>query len=426
MSLGLGSIESYNSLPAAVAFTGPSPPPNFYLLPGASESGHDAREEVEGDYKGSEQEGFGLQGESSAVLLADEVEEDVSSFDIRVVGENIPPDEIDGMEVDLPSGSTPATRPRDIFSPQHRIPRAPTPPTNRLADLLHLLTDEERELILSLDQETRSNISREEGDSPSIDSIMEDQLPSHDPTTPLTGSSSIRAPGNLSDDNSLSMGTAIELDGSPEDWNTTPSIEPSDNSQASMQEADPATTGENPTGRPENQAPPRPPFELLRLPIFTPFLTNTGFSGPGISPFITVDEYIDEGLNEGYDEPIDIETDNFDFSRLCRRLYDYYPFDPTTFRLTPLAAQIKGFIQPEDVTREDMEANGGDYQGIPWENLGMTRDEFRVLRNQAYRNYRNVPHIAYTKVSAQETCPCKKPSRSSKKSDNSFSRILSQ
>ncbi|KAF8424498.1 WD40-repeat-containing domain protein, partial [Tirmania nivea] len=108
---------------------------------------------------------------------------------------------------------------------------------------------------------------------------------------------------------------------------------------------------------------------------------------------MTAEEYFDEGLNEGYDEPIiDIESDNFDFSRLFRRLYDYYPFDPTTFRLTSLAAQIKSLKRPEVVTKEDMEANGGDYQGIPWGNLRMTRDEFRVLRNRTYKNYRNMPY----------------------------------
>lgn len=430
MSLALGSIEDYNSLPTAVAFAGPSSPPTSYLSPGISESGHGVREEEGEDYKSSEQEKFRLRDESSAVLLADEVDEDVSSFDIEEVREDITPDEIDGMEIGPEDRSTPATRPRDIFSPQHRIPRAPTPPTNRLADLLHLLTDEERELILSFDQETRSNISREEGDSPSIDSVMEDQLPSRDSTTPVITqprSSLIRISESLSSgDNSLEslgMGTAAELDGGPEDWNTAPSITSFDNFQASMEEVDPATAD-------ENQDSPRPPFELLRLPIFPPFLTSTGFPRPGNIHFMTADDF-EEGLNESYDEPIiDIETDNLDFSRLCRRLYDYYPFDPTTFRPAPLAAQIKGLKRPEDVTREDMEANGGDCQGIPWENLGMTRDEFRVLRNRTYKNYRNIPHVTYTKVSVEEIyaiyCPCKKPSWSSMMSDNSSSPILSR
>ncbi|KAF8456184.1 hypothetical protein BGX38DRAFT_66279 [Terfezia claveryi] len=307
------------------------------------------------------------------------------------------------MEMDPEDRSAPATRPRDIFSPQHRIPRAPTPPTNSLADLLHLLNDRHREFILSLDQETRSNTSREEGDSPSIDSIMEDQLPSTTPVITQPESSSIRTSESLSSDDAspeaLILDTATELDASPEDWNTGPSTT-SDHAQASMEEVDPAAVDENHTGRPENQGFPSPPFELL-LPIGGPFLTSAGFLRPGIAHFMTGDEYLDEGFNEGYDEPIiDIETDNFDFSRLCRRLsnYDYYPFDPTTVRLASLAAQIKALKRPEEVTREAMEMNGGDCQGIPWNNLGVTRDAFRVLRNRTYKNYRNVPHVAYTKL----------------------------
>jgi len=421
MSLGPGSIEDYNSLPTTVAFASPSSPPNLYLSPGTSESGHGVREEEEEEsYKGSEQEKFRLRDESSVALLADEVDEDALSFAIGEVGESIAPDEIDGMEMDPEDRSTPATRPRDIFSPQHRIPRAPTPPTNRLADLLHLFDDEQRELILSLDQETRSNTSREEGDSPSIDSIMEDQLPSTTLAITQPGSSSIRTPESLSSDDTASeasassMDTIIELGGAPEDWNTAPSAG-SDHSQASMGEVDPAAIDENPTGPLESQGPPRPPFDLLQ-PIGGPFL-STGFLRPGIAHFMAGDEYFDEGFNEGYDEPIiDIETDNLDFSRLCRRLsnYDYYPFDPTTIRLAPLAAQIKGLKRPEDVTREDMEVNGGDYQGIPWGDLGVARDEFRGLRNRLYKNYRNVAQVAYTKVSVEVIhaayCSCKKPS----------------
>lgn len=38
--------------------------------------------------------------------------------------------------------------------------------------------------------------------------------------------------------------------------------------------------------------------------------------------------------------------------------------------------------------------NGKDIQGIPWERLKHTRDEYRQLRLKQYKNYENLPHPA--------------------------------
>lgn len=34
---------------------------------------------------------------------------------------------------------------------------------------------------------------------------------------------------------------------------------------------------------------------------------------------------------------------------------------------------------------------GKDIQGIPWDTLNITRDNYRVTRLEQYRNYENVP-----------------------------------
>lgn len=46
--------------------------------------------------------------------------------------------------------------------------------------------------------------------------------------------------------------------------------------------------------------------------------------------------------------------------------------------------------------------NGKDMQGIPWEGLNYTRDEYREMRLKQYRNYENLlrPHDSLQKVSA--------------------------
>ncbi|KAF8469712.1 WD40-repeat-containing domain protein, partial [Kalaharituber pfeilii] len=46
-----------------------------------------------------------------------------------------------------------------------------------------------------------------------------------------------------------------------------------------------------------------------------------------------------------------------------------------------------------------MEATGSDYQGIPWDMLGITSEEFREFRKQTYKNYRNITHNSYSVVS---------------------------
>lgn len=373
-------------------------------------------EEGGGHHKTSEEDKYPLRGESGGVLLADEVDEDVPLPDAGT-WPNTAPDELDGMEMDSEDRNITSTRPRDIFSPQHRIPRAPTPPTNRLANLLHLLSDEERELILALDQETRSNISREEGDNPSIDSIMEDQLASRDTTASVSSQQDSSTTADSEDlstadasSEAPSMDMGYQYDWLPEEWNASTSVTSTDaTSPASTEGIEQATAaaaaaGENSAARQESPGAPRPPFELLRLPLFPSFLT-TGFPRPVGGHFITAEEWYDDGLTEGYDEPIiDIETDNLDFSRLCHRMHDFYTFNHTT-RHTSLAAQIKGLKRPDEVTREAVETNGGDYQGIPWNSLGMTREEFRTFRNQMYKNYRNLPHVSYTKVCSIELKP---------------------
>lgn len=344
-------------------------------------------------------------GEGSGVSLADEVDE-VDEVDAAING-------IEAMGTDTERNAAPSSLPleqapqapqssRDIFSPQHRIPRAPTPPHNHLTDLLQLLTEEERELILSLQQDTRSNASREEGDNPSIDSIMNEQSSvSSLLATSQPGLSQTQLPGVLRTEGNPSepenLDTAIDSDGDSGDWNTASFASPYD----SLGETSAASLAtENPIRREDSLGHPRPPLlEFLRLPLFPAFITSTGFSRPAQTHFMTAEEYFDDGLTEGDDEPlIDIEIDNLDFSRLCRRLYDSHRFDHTAFRLTPLATQIKGLKRPEEVTREDMETNGGDYQGVPWASLGITRDEFRVLRNQSYRNYRNTKSLPCNKV----------------------------
>lgn len=293
------------------------------------------------------------------------------------------------MEIETEDASTPVNQsPRDIFSPQHRLPRAPTPPTHRLAELLDLLTEEERELILSLNQDTRSNVSRDEEDSPSIDSVMGDQLSSLEPTGPATPQPALNSEnpsGFLADDipeEAPRLDTAVELGRGLSTWAAPRTILTWSASGTPVEGSGSATPANEIPMEQERTTPPRP-IDYLRFPRPTAFHIGT-------------DDYDDSDF---YEEPaIDIETDNPDFARLCRRLYHYYPFDPSNFRLTSLAAQARNLQRPDVVTREDMETNELDYQGIPWQSLGISRDEFRVLRNQSYKNYRNIQQFTHVEV----------------------------
>ena len=342
-------------------------------------------------------------GESGGVSQADE-EDGVDDAVNTIEATGISSGGNAGSPSWLPEQSPqPPPSPRDIFSPQHRIPRAPTPPSSHLMDLLQLLTEEERELILSLQPDTRSNASREEGDNPSIDFILSEQLSAPVPsshTTPQPGlpqiwlSEDLHTEGSLSQPQNLDI--ALELDRDSGDWISASFASSNGSLGESIANSPPI---ENPFGREDSPGHLRPPLlEFLRLPLFPAFITSTGFSRPA-QTFFAADEYFDDGLTEGDDEPlIDIEIDNLDFSRLCRRLYNSHRFDHTTLRLTPLATQIKGLKRPEEVTREDVVTNGGDYQAVPWAGLGITRDAFRVLRNKTYRNYRNTKSPTCHKV----------------------------
>lgn len=90
----------------------------------------------------------------------------------------------------------------------------------------------------------------------------------------------------------------------------------------------------------------------------------------------------------------DIENYNFDFSKFCTHAYYRYRLNSIKFpKLSPAATDVKNMERPEEVTRADIQENGGDYQGISWDKLGITRETAREIRRKEYVNYRNIKGV---------------------------------
>lgn len=130
----------------------------------------------------------------------------------------------------------------------------------------------------------------------------------------------------------------------------------------------------------------RTPSLFLPLDVFVP-------DGGSISG----EDEFDDITNHTFEHILaleDIENYNFDFSKFCTQAYYRYRMNSLKFpKLLPAAMDVKNMERPQEVTREDMQENGGDYQGISWEKLGITGEAAREIRRKEYVNYRNIKGV---------------------------------
>ncbi|XP_039146499.1 uncharacterized WD repeat-containing protein C2A9.03 isoform X2 [Dioscorea cayenensis subsp. rotundata] len=83
---------------------------------------------------------------------------------------------------------------------------------------------------------------------------------------------------------------------------------------------------------------------------------------------------------------------NNDLDYVVEDYYDVAEFDDNPFENDDNFGEDEG-KQKTDTSALDAR-NGKDIQGIPWERLKHTRDEYRQLRLKQYKNYENLPHPA--------------------------------
>ncbi|KAM0936893.1 hypothetical protein DsansV1_C26g0193431 [Dioscorea sansibarensis] len=83
---------------------------------------------------------------------------------------------------------------------------------------------------------------------------------------------------------------------------------------------------------------------------------------------------------------------NNDLDYVVEDYYDMAEFDDNPFENDDNSGEVEG-KQKTDTSALDAR-NGKDIQGIPWERLKHTRDEYRQLRLKQYKNYENLPHPA--------------------------------
>lgn len=160
--------------------------------------------------------------------------------------------------------------------------------------------------------------------------------------------------------------------------------------------ASPSLTHASPTLSPPPHPPLPPPLppHVSRTPSL--FLPLDVFALDGGSISGEEDEF-DDITNHTFEHILaleDIENYNFDFAKFCTHAYYRYRLSYSKFpKLFPAAMDVKNMERPQEVTRADMEENGGDYQGISWEKLGITAEAARVIRRKEYVNYRNIKGI---------------------------------
>lgn len=134
--------------------------------------------------------------------------------------------------------------------------------------------------------------------------------------------------------------------------------------------------------------PPLPPH-ISRTPSFSLLLDAPTLDGGSIIE----DDDFDDLTNHTFEHILileDIENNNFDFLKFCTHAYCRSSFNSGFPKLFPAAMDIRNIERPQEVTRADVEKNGGDYQGISWERLGITGEAARAIRRKEYVNYRNI------------------------------------
>lgn len=134
--------------------------------------------------------------------------------------------------------------------------------------------------------------------------------------------------------------------------------------------------------------PPHPPLPPPLPPHDVPTLDRRSTSE---------EDEVDDLTNHTFEHILaleDIENYNFDFSKFCTHAYYRYRLHYTKFpKLFPAAMDVKNMERPKEVTRADVQENGGDYQGIAWDKLGITREAAREIRRKEYVNYRNIKGV---------------------------------
>lgn len=136
-----------------------------------------------------------------------------------------------------------------------------------------------------------------------------------------------------------------------------------------------------------------PPYSgLYPLPYLTQYV-----SFPPVGEDFSYEEYesiTDQTFDQIYTPFEDIENYNHDFARFCLHAYYRHQLNPEKCpKLSIAATDVKGLPRPREVTREDIEKEGCDYQAIPWRQLGISRDEARDIRRGQYYNYRNAKDV---------------------------------
>ncbi|KAF3905564.1 hypothetical protein AA313_de0206071 [Arthrobotrys entomopaga] len=84
---------------------------------------------------------------------------------------------------------------------------------------------------------------------------------------------------------------------------------------------------------------------------------------------------------------------NLSFADFCNMLslkYRHNPLGNSEYKINPDFIEILKFHLPSELNRSAIDEGRPDYQGIPWEELDMERDRFRLLRNKKYSNYANL------------------------------------
>ncbi|KAK6541247.1 hypothetical protein TWF694_008613 [Orbilia ellipsospora] len=84
---------------------------------------------------------------------------------------------------------------------------------------------------------------------------------------------------------------------------------------------------------------------------------------------------------------------NLSFADFCNMLSLKYRHDPlgnNECKINPDFIEILNFHLPPELNRSAIDEDRPDYQGIPWKELDMERDRFRLLRNKKYSNYANL------------------------------------
>jgi hypothetical protein len=107
----------------------------------------------------------------------------------------------------------------------------------------------------------------------------------------------------------------------------------------------------------------------------------------------------DDITNHPFDRNLlleDIENYNKDFAKFCLHAYYRHRMNPTKYpKLSVAAADVKNLRRPVQVMRTEMEENGWDYQAIPWDLLGISREVARVIRRKDYPNYVNLKGLEF-------------------------------